>query len=94
MEEIGAACFALGIADTGFLASVVLTFLATLALTSVLAFVSAFFSTFLSDLAIAKERRRGSKVEPDLQKFGPSEGTLRQRSYLRVACPSVPVSAL
>jgi hypothetical protein len=86
LEEIGTACFALGIADTGFLASVVLTFLATLALTSVLAFVSAFFSTFLSDLAIVKDRQRGWKVEPDPQKFGPAEESrLRQRS-LRAAC--------
>lgn len=53
MEEIGAACFALGIEDTVFLASTVLAFLATLDLTSALTFESALFS-FLSVLAIVR----------------------------------------
>jgi hypothetical protein len=79
LEEIGAACFALGIADTGFLASVVLTFLATLALTSVLAFVSAFFSTFLSDLAIVKDRRRGWRLSETRKNLD------RRKSYITSA---------
>jgi hypothetical protein len=56
-EEIGALCFALGIVATGFLKST--AFLLTLALTSVLAvltdFFSDFFSAFLSDLPIVEE---------------------------------------
>lgn len=64
-EFSGALCFALGIVATGFFKST--AFLATLALTSVLAvlvaFFSDFFSDFLSDLAIADEDRSQSQVE-------------------------------
>jgi hypothetical protein len=56
-EEMGALCFALGILATGFLEST--AFLLTLALTSVLAVLTVFFSdfSFLSDLPIVEEKR-------------------------------------
>jgi hypothetical protein len=87
LEEIGAACFALGIVDTSFLASVALTFLATLGLTSALAFESTFFSVFLSDLAIVRQKTV-LEVEPDLQNFGLQKYSLRQRISLANECPS------